>query len=84
MGKNSKSSRDLDLEWTMPNVELIQGLFISYNIFKFQDARSFVFCVIVLTHRQTDRHTDTQTDRQTHGDKYRKYKDKSEGYFGKK
>ena len=39
----SKSSRDLDLEWTMSNVELIRGLFISYNIIEFQDPRSFIF-----------------------------------------
>ena len=68
MGKNSKSSRDLDLERTMPNVELIRGLFISYNIFEFQDPRPFIFLsyrAYTQTDRQTDRHTPTQTDRQT-------------------
>ena len=54
----------------MPNVELIQGLFISYNIFEFQDPRPFIFLVIVLTDRQTDGRTDgrtdVRTDRQTH------------------
>ena len=57
MGKNFKSNRDFDLDRTMPNVELIQGLFISYNIFEFQDPRPFYFLVIVLTDRQTDRQT---------------------------
>ena len=42
-GKVSKSNREIDLDWTMPNVELIRGLFISYNIFEFQDPRSFIF-----------------------------------------
>ena len=34
--KISKSRRDLDLDWTMPNVELVQAIFIYYNMFKFQ------------------------------------------------
>ena len=65
--KESKSSCHLDLDPTMPNVELIQGMFISYNIFKIQDPRSFIFRVIVLTHTQTGRQTDRQTD---NGDEY--------------
>ena len=60
MGKISKPSRDLDLDRTMPNVVHIGGRFISYNIFDFQDPRSYIFWVIILAH--------TQTDRQTHRD----------------
>ena len=33
--KISKSSRGIDLDQIMPNVELIRGLFISYNIYSF-------------------------------------------------
>ena len=28
--------RDLDLDRTMPNVELVRAIFIYYNMFKFQ------------------------------------------------
>ena len=58
MGKNFKVNRDLDLDRTMPNVELIRGLFISYNIFEFQDPRPFIFLsyrAYTQTARQTDR-----------------------------
>ena len=42
----------------MPNVELIRGIFISYNIFKLQDPRSFIFELSCLyMYRQTDRQT---------------------------
>ena len=34
MEKISKSRRDLDLDRTMPNVELVQAIFIYYNMFK--------------------------------------------------
>ena len=67
---HSKSRRDLDLDRTMPNVELselfsytticssfksIEPLFLSYRV-----------------HRQTHTHgqTDRQTDRHTDGDEY--------------
>ena len=33
--KISKSHRDLDLDRTMPNVELVQAIFIYYSMFKF-------------------------------------------------
>ena len=56
--KNSKSHRDLDLDRTMPNVELVRAIFIYYNIFKFQVDWT-IFLVIVYT----DRHT--QTDMST-------------------
>ena len=41
--KKSKSCRDLDLDRTMPNVELIQAIFIYYNIFKFHVPRLIIF-----------------------------------------
>ena len=61
---DSKSICDLDLDPTMANVELIQAIFISYNIFKFQDPRSLILelsCLHTHTHRQTDRHTELST-----------------------
>ena len=62
-GKKLQSQTvDLGLDRTMPNVELIRGLFISYNIFEFQDHLFFEFWCL-----QTDRQTDRQTD---NGDKY--------------
>ena len=33
--KISKSRRDLDLDRTMPNVELVRAIFIYYSMFKF-------------------------------------------------
>ena len=41
--KISKSCHDLDLEWAMPNVELIREIFIYYNIFKIQVPRLIIF-----------------------------------------
>ena len=34
--KISKSRHDLDLDQTMPNVELVRAIFKYYNMFKFQ------------------------------------------------
>ena len=34
--KISKSCHDLDLDRTMPNVELVRAIFIYYNMFTFQ------------------------------------------------
>ena len=73
----SKSRHDLDLDQTMPNVELVRAIFIYYNI-KFQVDYFLSYRV----HRQTDtqtprqtdgktpRHQDAQTDTQTHADAY--------------
>ena len=52
----SKSHRDLD--WTMPNVELVRAIFIYYNLFKFQVEPLFFELLCTQTPRQTDRHTD--------------------------
>ena len=49
-GKISKSHRDLDLDRTMPNVELVRAIFKYYNMFK-------------LSCTQTQRHTDGKTPR---------------------
>ena len=43
---------DLDLDQTMPNVELIQDIFIYYNVFKFQ---------VLDQLSQTQRHTTIST-----------------------
>ena len=56
--KISKSRRDLDLDRTMPNVELVRAILVYYNMFKFQVGRTIIFLVIVYTDRQTHRHTD--------------------------
>ena len=52
--KISKSHCDLDLDQTMPNVELIRAIFIYYNMFKFQVDWTIIFLVIVYTDTQTD------------------------------
>ena len=51
----SKFSHDLDFDPTMPNVELIRGIFISCNILEFQDPHT---------------HARTHTQTHTHGDEY--------------
>ena len=56
--KISKSRRDLDLDRTMPNVELVRAIFIYYSKLKFHVNWTIIFWVIVYTDRQTDRHTD--------------------------
>ena len=44
------SSHDLDLDPTMPNVKLIRGLFISYNIF--QGPKSFIYYLVIVLCRE--------------------------------
>ena len=55
--KNSKSHRDLDLDPTMPIIELVRDIFI-YNIFKFHVPR---LQVIMQKHTNTHRHTLART-----------------------
>ena len=62
--KISKSCRDLELDQTVPNVELIRNIFICYNLFEFQVPR-----LIFLSYRAY-RHTDRHTHTQTHADEY--------------
>ena len=56
--KISKSRCDLDLDWTMPNVELIRAILVYYNMFNLQVDWTIIFWVIVYTDRQTHTHTD--------------------------
>ena len=41
--KISKSRRDLDLDRAMPNVELVQAIFIYYSMFNFQVDWTIIF-----------------------------------------
>ena len=41
--KISKSHHDLDLDPTMPIIELVRDIFIYYNVFEFHVARSITF-----------------------------------------
>ena len=63
-----QSSRDLDLDRTMPNVELVRAIFIYYIMFKFQVDCTIIFLVIVYTDTHT--HTETHTHRNTDGHEY--------------
>ena len=56
---------EIDLDRTMPNVELVRAIFIYYNMFKFQVDLTIIFSVIVYTDTQTDTHTHRQTHRWT-------------------
>ena len=63
--KISKSRSDLDLDGTMPNVELVRAIFIYYNMFSSFKSIEPLFFELSCT--QTDRHTrtHTHTERQT-------------------
>ena len=68
--KISKSHRDLDLDQTMPNVELVRAIFIYYSIFKVSSGLNYYFLSYRVhrdthTDRQTPTHQDGRTDRQT-------------------
>ena len=71
--KISKSRHDLDLDRTIPNVELVRANSKYYNMFKFKVDWAIIFWVIVYTDThthtqkdtQTPRHADTQTDMST-------------------
>ena len=67
MAKISKSRRYLDLDWTMPNIELIRAFSVYYNRIKFQMDYTIIFCVIVYTDTHAHAHAHTQTARQTAG-----------------
>ena len=56
--KISKLRRDLDLDRTMPNVELVGAIFIYFSMFKFQVNLTIIFLSFVYTDRQTHTHTD--------------------------
>ena len=63
------SHRDPNIDWTMPNVELVRAIFIYNKMFNFQLNSTIIFGVIVYTGTQTERKrgrlTDTTTARQT-------------------
>ena len=66
--KISKSSCDLDLDRTMPNVELIQAILVYYNMLRQYvqvSSGSNHYFLSYRVHRQTDRQTDTQTTMST-------------------
>ena len=56
MGKKSKSRCDLDLDRTMPNVELVRAICILQYVQVLCGLNHYFFCYRV--HRQTHRHTD--------------------------
>ena len=60
--KISKSRRDLDLDRTMPNVELVRAIFLNTVCSSFTSIEPLFF---ELSCTQTDRQTDRQTDTQT-------------------
>ena len=57
--KISKSHRDLNLDRTMPNVELVRAIFIYYRCTSFTSIEPLFFELLCT---QTDRQTDTHTD----------------------
>ena len=67
---NGEKCRDLDLDPTMPDVELIRDIFICYDIFEFQNPRFFFELSCLQAHRQQDRQTDRPTHTQTHVNGY--------------
>ena len=68
--KISKSRRDLDLDRTMPNVELVRAIFM-YILQHVQVSRQLNhYFLSYRVHRQRDRQTDRQTDRHTDNDEY--------------
>ena len=58
--KISKSHRDLDLDQTMPNVELVRAIFIYYTVCSSFTSIEPLFFELSCTQtdRQTHRHTD--------------------------
>ena len=65
-GKWRKSRSDLDLDRTMPNVELVRAIFNNYNMFKFQvDLNHYFLSYRVHRYTHTQRQADTQTDMST-------------------
>ena len=59
--KNSKSCHDLDLGPTMPNIELVEVIFMYYNVFEFQVLDRFLFEL------SCKKHTCTETLTHTYG-----------------
>ena len=66
--KISKSRHDLDLGQTMPYIDLVQVIFIYYNVFKFHVPRTISLGAIVQEHTHTETHT--HTDAHKDSDEY--------------
>ena len=52
---------NIDLGLAMNNIELVQDIFIYYDVFKFYFHRSITFLVIVQKHGNTETQKHTQT-----------------------
>ena len=69
--KISKSRRDLDLDRTMPNVELLRAISYTTICSSFKPIEPLFFELLCTqTHTQTDRQTDRQTPTHTDGHEY--------------
>ena len=68
--KISKSHSDLNLNLTMPIIELVRDIFITYNVFQFDVPTSRLITFLVIMHTQTDKQTDRHTHTHTHGCTY--------------
>ena len=72
MRKFLKAYSDLILDLTMLNIELVQAIFIYYNVFQFHVPRSITFLSYhAITHTHTHTHKHGHTHTHTHSsDKY--------------
>ena len=68
MEKNS--CHDLDLGPAMPNIELVQDIFIYYDVLKFRIHRSITFLIITQKHKNTETQKHRNTETHTDSDKY--------------
>ena len=57
--KISKSRHELDLGPAMANIEIVQDIFIYYDVLKFCIPRWITFSVITQKHGNTETHTDS-------------------------
>ena len=64
MEKNFQSRKDLHLDWTMPNVELVRAISIILLYVQVSSGLKH-YLLSHRVHRQTDRHIDTKTHTQT-------------------
>ena len=63
-----EESRNLDLDWTMPKVELVRAIFIIQFVQVSSGLNHYFLSYRV--HRQTDEQTHTQKEGQTDGHEY--------------
>ena len=62
----SLSNLDLDLDLTIPNIEIHRDIYIYNNVFKFLVPRYVTFLVIMQKHTHMHTHTHTHQDAHTH------------------